>query len=242
MSLTFRAKKTFPTFSLDAAWSIGDELAVLFGYSGSGKTVTLQMLAGLLAPDAGRVEMNGEVLFDSVEGIDLVPQRRSFGYVFQDLALFPHMTVEGNILYGGQGLERGERERRAREMVGHFMLGGLERKHPSEISGGQKQRVALARALMRRPAALLLDEPFSALDNPLRVEMRSFLKRVREDYPIPVVLVTHDIAEALALADKLIVYSGGQVLQAGVPEDLLRSPAGPDVQLLLRGANGTGRD
>lgn len=195
--------------------------------------MTLQMIAGLLTPDEGSIQLNGRVLFDTKDGIDLAPQKRSFGYVFQDLALFPHMTVEDNILYGAHGLSQEDRKRHAKEMIDQFILSGLEQKFPHEISGGQKQRVAFARALIRQPSALLLDEPFSALDQPLRVEMQSLLRQIRRDFPIPVIFVTHDLSEAFALADKLIIYLGGKVLQAGKPLDVLNAPANSDVALLI---------
>jgi len=181
MGLSVDIKKTVKGFTLDARWEIGNELAVLFGYSGAGKTMTLRMLAGLMTPDSGTVHMNGSVLFENTAAavVNLPPQARSFGYVFQDLALFPHMTVRENILYGAHGLSREERASRCRDMLKRFMIAGLEEKYPAEISGGQKQRVALARALIRRPSALLLDEPFSALDAPLRAEMQAFLKEIQ---------------------------------------------------------------
>jgi molybdate transport system ATP-binding protein len=234
MGLSVDIRKAIKGFTLDARWEIGDELAVLFGYSGAGKSITLRMIAGLLKPDKGTIRLNGTPLYDSVARIDLSPQSRSFGYVFQDLALFPHMTVRENIVYGAHGLGRRVREPRAREMMERFMIAGLEEKFPHEISGGQKQRVALARALIRRPAALLLDEPFSALDAPLRAEMQNFMREIRREFPIPVVLVTHDIAEASALADKLIICVNGRVLQAGTPSDVLNSPACREVELLVR--------
>lgn len=240
MSLSFKAKKILPGFTLDAEWSIGNELAVLFGPSGAGKSMTLRIIAGLMTPDDGYNRLNGTLLFDSRTGVNLAPRKRSLGYVFQHLALFPHMTVEGNILYGAHGLDGRERKRRAKTMIEQFMLSGLERKFPHEISGGQKQRVAFARALIRRPAALLLDEPFSALDNPLRVEMRNFLKQIRQDFPIPVVLVTHDLTEALTLADKLIVYAGGRVLQIGAPSDVAGGPTCPEVKNILHPAAAPG--
>ena len=187
-----------------------------------------------MEPDEGHIQLNEQVLFDNKASINLAPQQRSFGYVFQDLALFPHMPVKDNILYGAHGLGRDEREQRTEEMIEQFMLKGLERKFPREISGGQKQRVAFARALIRRPAALLLDEPFSALDNPLRIEMQNFLLQVRRNFSIPVVLVTHDITEALTLADKLIVYVSGKVLQSGTPVEVLNAPASPDVEPLIK--------
>jgi molybdate transport system ATP-binding protein len=233
MSLSFKAKKVLSGFTFDAEWSIGNELAVLFGCSGAGKSVTLRIIAGLMTPDEGSVRLNGSVLFDGRAGVNLAPRKRSLGYVFQHLALFPHMTVEGNILYGAHGLDGRERKRRAEIMIEQFQLSGLERKFPNEISGGQKQRVAFARALIRRPAALLLDEPFSALDNPLRIEMRNFLKQIRRDFPIPIVLVTHDLSEAMSLADKLIVYAGGKLLQTGPPLEVRYAPVCPEVKILV---------
>ena len=233
MGLLVNIKKAVKGFTLEAQWEIGDELAVLFGYSGAGKSMTLRMLAGLMRPDEGDIHLNGKTLFDTAAAIDLPPQARSFGYVFQDLALFPHMTVRENILYGAHGLSGSERDSRCREMLERFMLAGQENKFPHEISGGQKQRVALARALIRRPDALLLDEPFSALDAPLRAEMRNFLKDIRREFPIPVVLVTHDLAEAAALADKLIICADGRIVQTGTPFEVLSSPACPEVELLV---------
>jgi molybdate transport system ATP-binding protein len=241
MGLSVNIRKAVKGFTLDARWEIGDELAVLFGYSGAGKSMTLQMIAGLLKPDEGAIHLNGTPVYDSIASIDLSPQSRSFGYVFQDLALFPHMTVRENINYGAHGLSRSVRELRAREMMERFMISGLEEKFPHEISGGQKQRVALARALIRRPAALLLDEPFSALDAPLRAELQNFMREIRREFPIPVVLVTHDIAEAGALADKLIICVNGKVLQTGTPGEVLNSPACREVELLVRHRDGSSR-
>ncbi len=218
--LSVSVQKTFGAFSLDASWSIGNELAVLFGCSGAGKSITLRMIAGLIAPDAGMIGLNGRTLYSSAAAIDLAPQARSFGYVFQDLALFPHMTVRQNILYGAHGVHRDEREARAEGMIERFQLAGLEHKLPACISGGQQQRVALARALIRRPDALLLDEPFSALDAPLRRELQDFLQDLRQEFPIPIVFVTHDVDEAAALADKIILYADGGVAQCGAPAEL----------------------
>ncbi|HQO77735.1 MAG TPA: ATP-binding cassette domain-containing protein [Thermodesulfobacteriota bacterium] len=234
MSLSFKAKKVLPAFALDVEWSIGNELAVMFGYSGAGKSLSLQVIAGLLVPDEGHIQLNGRVLFDDKAGIDLAPQKRAFGYVFQDLALFPHMTVQDNIRYGAHGLNENDRKHRAGKVIEQFKLSGLEKKFPHEISGGQKQRVAFARALIRRPAALLLDEPFSALDNPLRNEMRNLLQEIRQDFQIPVILVTHDRTEALTLADTLIIYAGGKVLQVGNPGDVLNAPICPAVERLVK--------
>ena len=233
MGLRVKVKKNVNGFSLDAEWEIGNELAVLFGYSGAGKSLTLQMIAGLLSPDQGSIHLNEGIYFDSSSGRNLPPQERSCGYVFQDLALFPHMTILEIILYGAHGLSKVEREQLAGSMIEQFRINGLEKKYPSEISGGQKQRVALARALIRKPRALLLDEPFSALDNPLRVEMQQFLKEVHRKFPIPIVFVTHDVLEAYSLADKIIIYANGSVAQSGTPKEVFTNPASKEVEQLV---------
>ena len=232
MGLRVGFQKKVNGFTLDIEWQIGNELAVLFGFSGAGKSMTLQMIAGLMKPDAGQVSLDGIVYFDSSTGPDLPPQDRPFGYVFQDLALFPHMTVLQNILYGAASLPKNEKLDRARDMIRVFKLTGLEDRYPHEISGGQKQRVAFARALIRRPKMLLLDEPFSALDRPLRLEMRRFLREVRDDFSIPALLVTHDFEEAVAISDKIIVYEHGKIAQIGSPESVKGSPVNQYVSLL----------
>ncbi len=224
MGLQVKLEKAVKGFSLDINWEIGNELAVLFGYSGAGKTMTLQMLSGFVKPDNGFIRLSGTVLHDSAGKINIQPQDRPFGYVFQDLALFPHMTVMKNILYGATGASKKDGMALANCFIREFKLGGLERRYPHEISGGQKQRVALARALIRQPEALLLDEPFSALDRPLRLEMRHFLKDLMDRFHIPVVLVTHDFEEARAVADKIIIYENGTISQTGSPEEFPKRP------------------
>ncbi|HUI45049.1 MAG TPA: ATP-binding cassette domain-containing protein [Nitrospirota bacterium] len=233
MGLSVKVNKIVNGFSLDAEWTIGNELAVLFGCSGAGKSLTLQMIAGLLSPDRGFIHLNERTFFDGSTGRNLPPQERSCGYVFQDLALFPHMTIRENILYGAHGLSKADREQQAGTMLETFKITGLEDKYPSEISGGQKQRVALARALIRRPDALLLDEPFSALDNPLRAEMQHFLQEIRREFSIPLVFVTHDILEAYSMADKIIVYANGRVAQSGSPQEVFTNPASREVEQLV---------
>ncbi|MDH4162123.1 MAG: ATP-binding cassette domain-containing protein [Nitrospirota bacterium] len=233
MGLSVSISKKLGTFSLDAEWAVDDELAVLFGYSGSGKSLTLRAVAGLLIPDRGTIELNGQILFSGDDGRVVPTQLRSIGFVFQDLALFPHMTVEENILYGGHGVSSRERQERCRDMVRRFRLTGLEHRRPVDLSGGQRQRVALARTLIRRPAALLLDEPFSALDAPLRREMRGLLREVQRELRIPVVLVTHDLTEALELADMLILYVDGRVEQCATPREVVKQPASGSVRRLI---------
>jgi molybdate transport system ATP-binding protein len=233
MGLSVDIKKQVNGFLLDVSWEIGNELAVLFGYSGAGKTLTLKLIAGLMKPDRGLVESSGIVCFDSQRNIDLPPQMRCLGYVFQDLSLFPHMSVRENILYGAKGISKSEGKCRLAEFADKFHIQDIQDRMPAEISGGQKQRVAFARALFRRPAALLLDEPFSALDRPLRLEMQAFLKGVRRDFDVPVILVTHDPGEARALADRMIVYSDGKVMQTGKPSEIFDSPQTDEVKRLV---------
>lgn len=233
MGLSVRLKKKVKGFSLDVAWETGNELVVLFGYSGAGKSMTFQMISGLMEPDAGIIRLNQKVFFNRSTGTNLPPQKRTFGYVFQDLALFPHMNVRENILFAAHGKEKKARERELLEMLSAFHISGIAGKYPGEISGGQKQRVALARALIRRPEALLLDEPFSALDNPVRTEMRKLLREVQKEFKIPIVLITHDISEAYAVADRIIVYSGGRVAQTGPPFEVFQNPVSSDVEALV---------
>jgi len=233
MGLSLNLRKQVNGFKLDVEWAMDNELSVLFGYSGAGKSMTLQLLAGLMQPDEGWIQADDRFLFDSRSNTNLPPQARSIGYVFQNLALFPHMTVKENIFYGATGLRKEQREKRCREMLSGFHLVGLEERLPSEISGGQQQRVALARALIRRPGLLLLDEPFSALDLPLRREMQQFLKEIRDEFNIPVILVTHDLSEAFSVADRIIIYSQGRVVQTGSPLEVHRDPVNGEVKTLL---------
>ncbi|MBF0338523.1 MAG: ATP-binding cassette domain-containing protein [Nitrospirae bacterium] len=229
IALRVRIKKRFDNFTLDVDWTMKNEFTVLFGHSGAGKSLTLRMIAGLMPPDSGYVELNGVPLFDSTGRVDVRPQHRCIGFVFQDLALFPHMSVAQNIACGGKGssllftVARQDKERVA-ALIETFHLKGLEGKRPSQISGGQRQRVAIARAIMRNPRCLLMDEPFSSLDNSLRLRMRALIKDVRNRFNIPVVFITHDIHEAYTMADKLIVYSHGKSIKTGTPDEILSPP------------------
>ena len=170
----------------------GQGVTVLFGPSGCGKTTVLRCLAGLERPEEGLIQFGEETWFDAQQGVCLSPQQRGIGLVFQDYALFPHLTVEGNVGYGLHRLSRGERRKQVGEMLDRFDLIQVARQHPRQLSGGQQQRVALARALVRRPRLLLLDEPLSALDNALREALRGELRHWLARCEIPVLLVTHD--------------------------------------------------
>jgi molybdate transport system ATP-binding protein len=225
--------KRLPEFTLEVAWSAGDGVAVLFGPSGAGKTLTLQCLAGLIRPDAGRIVVDDRVLFDSAAGVDLPPQHRRVGYVFQGYALFPHLTVGQNVAFGLRDRPRAERQARAAEVMERLGLGGLEHRRPGELSGGQRQRVALGRALAIDPALLLLDEPLSALDAPLRRSLRDELRTILSGWGTSAVLVTHDFTEAYQLADRIVIYDGGRVIQSAPRAELLWQPASEAVARIM---------
>jgi molybdate transport system ATP-binding protein len=220
-------------FTLDISWEMENELAVLFGFSGAGKSMTLNLLAGLARAERGFIRLGDSILFDSSCDIFVPPQKRAIGYVFQDLALFPHMTVRQNISYGAFGLRGDERNERVQDMMDMLYLRRFAEKYPSEISGGQKQRVAFARVLVRKPEMLLLDEPFSALDISLRLEMQKLLKELKFTISVPVVLVTHDLYEAYTMADRIVVYSEGKIAQTGSPNDIFHTPVNSDVKALV---------
>jgi molybdate transport system ATP-binding protein len=199
-------------------------ITVLFGPSGCGKTTILRCLAGLIQPSAGQIRFGESVWFDSATGVCRTPQNRGIGYLFQEYALFPHLTVADNVGYGLSGLPREERRKRVMEMLNRFDLAGLQSRYPHQTSGGQQQRIALARVLIRKPQLLLLDEPLSALDNPTRELLRSELRRTLAGFHIPVILVTHDRTEAMALADHLLIMDRGRVCQQGSVADVFNHP------------------
>jgi molybdate transport system ATP-binding protein len=225
--------KQLPEFTLDVAWSAGDGVAVLFGPSGAGKTLTLQCLAGLIRPDAGRIVVDDRVLFDSAAGVDLPPQQRRVGYVFQGYALFPHLTVGQNVAFGLRDRPRAERLARAAEVMERLGLGGLTHRRTGELSGGQRQRVALGRALAIDPALLLLDEPLSALDAPLRRSLRDELRTILSGWGTAAVLVTHDFTEAYQIADRIVIYDSGRVIQSAPRAELLWQPASEAVARIM---------
>ena len=201
-------------FELQACFESAFDRVVLFGPSGVGKSATLQAIAGLLRPHTGRIVLGERVLFDSALRIDLPARERGLGYLFQDHALFPHLNVTRNIAFGltptlPWRLDAATRERVERVMQA-LGLDGLGARAPHELSGGQRQRVALARALVREPALLLLDEPFSSLDIPLRDRVRQELAEVRERFGVPMVLVSHELDDVARFADTLVLYEPGR--------------------------------
>ena len=204
-------------FRLDACFSAVNDRIAVFGPSGSGKSVTIQCIAGLLTPDEGLIQIGDRVVFDSSAGIDLPPQARRVGLVFQDYALFPHLTVEENVSFGLSGALTGQVDRavrdRVREHLRLFELEALAANFPRQLSGGQRQRTALARALIRHPELLLLDEPLSALDPLLRERVRRELVGVQQRFDVPMVVITHDPADVEALAQSVLIYSHGRVEQ-----------------------------
>jgi molybdate transport system ATP-binding protein len=218
MPLTVNIRKTLTSaerrFTLDVSFTTTSPRVVLFGPSGAGKSLTLQAIAGLLRPDEGTIALNGDTLFDSARGIDQTPQTRKLAYLFQDYALFPHLNVRQNIAFGLHGGWMNPRRRVAHAELDYWLdaldLRSVAGNHPAQLSGGQKQRVALARALVAKPRLLLLDEPFSALDGPLRERMRRELSDLQTRLDIPTLLITHDPDDVAFFGDQVVqIYDGG---------------------------------
>ena len=219
---------------LDVAFECeAGELLALVGPSGSGKTTVLRCIAGLATPRDGDVTCNGETWLDMRAGAFASPQQRRVGLVFQQYALFPHLDALANVATAMSHLPRGARAGRARTLLARVNMEGLEARRPSELSGGQRQRVALARALARDPQALLLDEPFSAVDQLTRRRLRLELAQLRREIRIPMVLVTHDLDEAQLLGDRLSVLHHGRTLQTGNVQEVMNHPASALVARLL---------
>jgi molybdate transport system ATP-binding protein len=208
-------------FDLEVSFASDASRLVLFGPSGAGKTQTLKMLAGIVRPDRGRVAIAGRVLYDGGAGVDLTPQRRRLGYMFQDYALFPHLTVRQNIAFARQrpargwlNPPRGMADEAVDRWIAAFHLQAITRHYPHQISGGQRQRTALARALVHEPTALLLDEPFAALDQRLRQNLRAELRDLQSQVGLPMLLITHDDEDVEALADDVVHVLAGRVVTA----------------------------
>ncbi len=224
-------------FSLDLDFQAAGGVTVLFGPSGSGKTLILDSIAGFVHPDEGRILLDDALLFDGATGVHLPPQARNCGYVFQNYALFPHMSLRENLEFAAERRPRLERHRRVNEMLERFHLTEAAGRRPHELSGGQRQRCSIARALIGAPKLLLLDEPAQGLDAPLRQEFYAVLRQVRADFKTPVLMVTHDLDECFELAEEMIVVCEGRIVQSGKPSQILDSPANLDVARLLGAFN-----
>jgi molybdate transport system ATP-binding protein len=227
--LAARVRKTYvdnvaPAFLLDLEMEVPPGITILFGASGAGKSTLLDCIAGLTQPDAGRIAMNGDVLFDSEKNLNLLPQRRQIAYVFQTLALFPHMTVEANVAYGLRDQSEQARSARISEILQMFRVEQFRARKPREISGGEKQRVALARSLVTLPRVLLLDEPLTGLDAELKGSIIEDLRAWNAAHKIPILYVTHTREEVDALGERVIALERGKIVSEGTPREVLDAP------------------
>lgn len=227
--LEVQVEKHFSDFTVDAAFSAaGDGVTALFGRSGAGKTSVVNMIAGLVRPERGRIAIDGRVLFDSASRIDLKPERRRVGYVFQEGRLFPHLSVRANLRYGLRFAPREGRYVELERIVGLLGIDGLLDRRPTTLSGGEKQRVAIGRALLSQPRLLLMDEPLAALDAERKGEILSYIERLREEVQVPIVYVSHSVEEVVRLADTLVLLSNGAVAAVGPTVEIMsRLDLGP---------------
>ena len=232
-SLDVRIQKTLVgPFHLDAAFSLPAGITILFGASGAGKTTLLDCIAGLTTPDSGRISVGKSVLFDSASGINLPTHSRQIGYVFQEAALFPHLSAAENVAYGLARFGPEERRRRVKEALNALGIASFHDRKPAQLSGGEKQRVALARALVTQPLLLLLDEPLVALDLPVRMKIAEDLRRSIQNLPIPVLYVTHNRDEVFMLGENLVVLEHGKIIAEGTPHEVLSAPRAETVAQL----------
>jgi molybdate transport system ATP-binding protein len=223
--LKVELKRKLLDFSLNVAFSVDGETLGILGPSGSGKTMTLLCIAGLIRPDSGFIQLNDRVLLDSSHKINLPSKARNVGLVFQNFALFPHLSARENIAYGIQNRSRQEVNQRVQVLIEKMGLDGLQQRYPHQLSAGQQQRVALARALAPEPEILLLDEPFSALDSLTKEQLEMQILDLRQFYKGSIILVTHDLAEAYRLSSRIAVYESGNIIQCDNKAKLIASPA-----------------
>lgn len=224
MTLTVDIKHRFAGFDLDVSFEAPAGVTALFGHSGSGKTTVVNTVAGLLTPEAGRVKIDDDVLLDRAKGINQPPHRRRVGYVFQEARLFPHLTVQQNLVYGrwANRLARNTKhEARVVEMLG---LGPLLTRRPGPLSGGERQRVALGRALLAAPRILLMDEPLAALDDTRKSDILPYLERLRDDTKLPILYVSHAVSEVARLATTVVALQSGRIVRTGPAAEVLSDP------------------
>ena len=222
MAVSVNIEKNFRDFSLKVKFEGSSAAIGLLGASGSGKSMTLRCIAGIETPDKGKIIINGKTVFDSEAGINLKPQKRRIGYLFQNYALFPTMTVEQNISCGHRGGKASIREKVA-DLIRRYHLEGLEKRYPSQLSGGQQQRVSIARALALQPKVLFFDEPTSALDPELTGEVLRVIRQLADEH-MTMVIVTHEMQFAKELSDRVIFMEKGLVCQEGTPEEVFGNP------------------
>ncbi|NEJ01865.1 molybdenum ABC transporter ATP-binding protein [Rhizobium ruizarguesonis] len=225
MTLIVEAKQRLGAFSLDAAFTSERGVTALFGRSGSGKTSMIRIIAGLAHPDEGRVVLDGEVLTETETGIFVPKHRRRFGYVFQEARLFPHLSIRANLSYGRWFAARPEHGESFDRIVDLLGIETLLERSPSKLSGGEKQRVAIGRALLSSPSLLLMDEPLAALDDARKAEILPYLQRLRDETDIPIVYVSHSIAEVARLANQVVIMRDGKVEATGPAIDILSRPS-----------------
>jgi molybdate transport system ATP-binding protein len=211
-------------FQLDVEFEVPAGFTILFGASGSGKTTTLKSISGIVRPESGRISIGDDVLFDSEQRIDLPIRARGVGYVFQDLALFPHLTALANVEFGMSRLPQADRRRRAEGMMEALRVTHTARRKPRDVSGGEAQRIALARALSCEPRLLLLDEPLSAIDEATKLSIISDLKSLNREMSLPILYVTHNREEAVSLGERVIVFERGSVVARGLPLEVFGTP------------------
>ncbi|MHB8539577.1 MAG: sulfate/molybdate ABC transporter ATP-binding protein [Candidatus Acidiferrales bacterium] len=232
MALEIQFEKQLASYNLSVEFSCGAEPLAVLGPSGAGKSMTLRCIAGLERPDRGRIALDGRALFDSSKGIDIPSRERRVGLLFQNYALFPHLTAAENIAFGLDGLPQTERTTRVQGKIAQAHLEGVENRLPRQLSGGEQQRVALARALAIEPQALLLDEPLSALDTHLRSQIERQLIDTLARFRRPALFVTHNMEEAYRIATNLVVLTKGRVAASGPKEEIFRRPPSLEVALL----------
>lgn len=218
ISLQKLLKSSFGEMNLDISMSFKEgKLITIYGKSGAGKTTLLMLLAGLMKPEKGYVRVGDKVWTDTINNILLPPQKRKIGFVFQDYALFPNMTVRENLCFG---LEKGQSSDIIDKLIEIIDLGQLQKRKPSTLSGGQKQRVALARALVSKPDLLLLDEPLSALDHEMRIKLQSYILEVHREFGLTTLLISHDVSEIIRLSDIMVEIDHGKIVRQGSPADM----------------------